>query len=67
MYPAGVRRNPSASFPEACSTNPYLKEYSAKYRLPFEATRAGAEAMYPEYQEKLKTMASPVRQPPRSR
>jgi hypothetical protein len=37
-------------------TNPYLKEYSAKYRLPFEATRAGAEAMYPEYQVKLRQM-----------
>ena len=36
--------------------NPYLKEYSTKFHLPFEATRAGAEAMYPEYQSKLKQL-----------
>lgn len=37
-------------------TNPYLTEYSTRYRLPFEAPRAGAEAMYPEYQSKLRQM-----------
>ena len=37
-------------------TNQYLTEYSTKFRLPFEATRAGAEAMYPEYQSKLRQM-----------
>jgi hypothetical protein len=36
--------------------NPYLKEYSTKFHLPFEAPRAGAEAMYPEYQAKLKEL-----------
>ena len=37
-------------------TNQYLTEYSTKFRLPFEATRAGAEAMYPEYQSKVRQM-----------
>jgi hypothetical protein len=36
--------------------NPFLRESSTKFHLPFEATRAGAEAMYPEYQAKLKQM-----------
>lgn len=33
-----------------------LREFAAKYRLPYEATRGGAETLYPEYMEKLKTM-----------
>lgn len=37
-------------------TNPFLTEYSTKSGLPFEATRAGAEAMYPEYQSRLRQM-----------
>jgi hypothetical protein len=37
-------------------TNPFLKEFAEKYHVPFEATRGGAETMYPEYQEKLKQM-----------
>lgn len=34
-------------------TNPYLKEFSEFYGLPFEATRGGAETMYPEYRKTL--------------
>ena len=34
--------------------NPYLKEFSEWYGLPFEATRGGAETMYPEYRKTLK-------------
>src|SRR3990170_544429 len=37
-------------------TNEFLREYAARHRLPFEATRGGADTMYPEYIEKLKTM-----------
>jgi hypothetical protein len=37
-------------------SNPFLKEYSTKYRLPFDAPRAGAEAMYPEYESTLRQM-----------
>ena len=35
-------------------TNPYLREFSDWYGIPFEATRGGAETMYPEYRQKLK-------------
>jgi hypothetical protein len=39
-------------------TNGFLKEFSQTYNIPYEATRGGAETMYPEYQDKLKTMAT---------
>src|SRR5688572_8657205 len=35
-------------------TNPYLMEFANWYALPFEATRGNAEALYPEYQSKMK-------------
>jgi hypothetical protein len=34
-------------------TNTFLGEFSAKYHVPPEAARGGAETMYPEYQQKL--------------
>jgi cyclase len=34
-------------------TNPFIREYSKAFGLPFGATRAGAGAMYPEHQSKL--------------
>jgi hypothetical protein len=37
-------------------TNPYLTEFAARYGVPYEATRGGAETMYPEYRKKLKDM-----------
>jgi hypothetical protein len=39
--------------------NPFLNEYGEKYGIPIEATRGGAEAMYPEYQDKLEKMPIP--------
>ena len=33
--------------------NPFLHEFAKKYGIPFEATRGGAETMYPEYRQKL--------------
>jgi hypothetical protein len=39
-----------------------VTEFSTAYGIPFEATRGGAETMYPEYRDKLKTMTIP---PPR--
>ena len=39
-----------------------VSEFSKEYGIPFDATRGGAETMYPEYREKLKTMTIP---PPR--
>jgi hypothetical protein len=34
-------------------TNPYLREFAEWYGLPFEATRGGADTMYPEYRRTL--------------
>ena len=34
-----------------------LKEFAQKHGLPFEATRGGAETLYPEYLDKLRTMS----------
>ena len=33
--------------------NPYLKEFSTWYGINYDATRGGAETMYPEYRSKL--------------
>jgi hypothetical protein len=35
-------------------TNTFVKEFSQRYGVPFEATRGGPETMYPEYRRKLK-------------
>ena len=35
-------------------TNPYLTEFAGKYGLPVEATRGGAETMYPDYLSRLR-------------
>ena len=34
-------------------TNKFLTEFSTKYKLPYEATRGGADTMYPEYRTKI--------------
>jgi hypothetical protein len=39
-------------------TNPYLHQYADAEEIPFEATRGGAETMYPDYISKLKTLSS---------
>ena len=39
--------------------NPWLHEFSEMTGIPYEATRGGAETMYPEYQKKLATMPIP--------
>jgi hypothetical protein len=36
--------------------NPYARELSQEEGIPYEATRGGAETMYPEYRKKLKQM-----------
>jgi hypothetical protein len=41
--------------------NPFLHEFAARWRLPYEPTRGGAETTYPEYRLKLKKM---VPEPP---
>jgi hypothetical protein len=40
-------------------TNTFLTEFSARYGIPYEATRGGAETMYPEYRNKLKKLELP--------
>jgi hypothetical protein len=34
-------------------TNPFLTEFSKKYKVPETASRGGAETMYPEYKQKI--------------
>jgi hypothetical protein len=36
--------------------NPYMKEFAIRHALPYEATRGGAETMYPDFLQKMKTM-----------
>jgi hypothetical protein len=36
--------------------NPYLRDYANNHGLPYEATRGGAETMYPEYVETIREM-----------
>ncbi len=45
--------------------NTFLDEFPAKYGVPPEATRGGAQTMYPEYMERLKTMKRLPRPPKR--
>jgi hypothetical protein len=40
--------------------NPFLKEVSDAYRIPYEAVRGGAATMYPEYRKKLKDVYVPL-------
>jgi len=40
-------------------TNTFLDEFARRYGVPFEATRGGAETMYPEYKLKLKNLPIP--------
>ena len=39
--------------------NPYIDEFGRRYRVPIEATRGGAETMYPEYTQKVAKMPIP--------
>ncbi len=40
-------------------TNEFLAEFPARYGIPTQAAMGGAETMYPEYQQKLKTLPKP--------
>ena len=44
-------------------TNPFLNEFSNRFKIPFEATRGGAETMYPEYMQKLKKSSAEISAP----
>jgi hypothetical protein len=43
-------------------TNPYTTEHAIREGLPLEATRGGAETMYPDFAKRMKTL-SPPRKP----
>jgi hypothetical protein len=34
--------------------NPYMEEFAGRHKIPVEATRGGAETMYPEFREKIR-------------
>jgi hypothetical protein len=42
-------------------TNPFLREYTDWYGVPFEAVRGGAETLYPEYRSRLGGYQRPPR------
>jgi hypothetical protein len=39
--------------------NPFIKEFANDQGIPYEATRGGAETLYPEYRDKIKKMKAP--------
>jgi hypothetical protein len=39
--------------------NPFVREFAAKHQIPVEAALGGPETMYPEFQNKLKTLKPP--------
>ena len=51
-----VKREPGVVPHYLPGANPSLREYSNRFEIPYEATKGGAETMYPEYKEKLKQM-----------
>jgi hypothetical protein len=57
-YPCGVVDEidrPKGKVPHYLpGTNPYMTEFSEKHGIPIEATRGGAETMYPEFRAKLR-------------
>jgi hypothetical protein len=59
-YPCGVVQEidrPKGQVPHYLpGTNPYLSEFAVRHKLPLDATRGGAEPMYPDFQQKLRTM-----------
>lgn len=45
-------------------TNPYTTEYAIREQLPVEATRGGADTMYPDFARKMKTLTPPRKPDP---
>lgn len=41
-------------------TNPYLSEFAVRHGLPLEPARGGAETMYPDFRERMRTMKPAV-------
>jgi len=64
-YPCGPQQivvevdRPQGTVPHHLpGANEFVREFADKFHLPFEATRGGAETLYPEYQLKLRAMAA---------
>lgn len=60
-YAAEVPRPAGAVPHHLPGTNPNLNEFANWYGLPFEATRGGAETLYPEYRSKITPYNPPAR------
>jgi len=43
--------------------NPFISEAAAKHKMPLEPARGGADTMYPEYMEKMKSMPTATMPP----
>lgn len=59
-YPCGVVQEidrPKGQVPHYLpGSNPFLSEFAVRHHLPLDATRGGAETMYPDFLQKLRTM-----------
>jgi hypothetical protein len=57
-YPCGVVQEidrPKDQVPHFLpGANPYMEEFATKHKIPVEATRGGAETMYPEFRAKIR-------------
>ena len=63
-YVVEITNRPKGEVPNYLpGENPFLTEFAARWGIPVEATRGGAETMYPEYRLKLKTLAKPPSNP----
>ena len=64
-YPCGVVvevERPLGAVPHHLpGTNAFLREFSDRFGVPYDATRGGAETMYPEYMQKVAAMPKPVK------
>jgi hypothetical protein len=62
-YPCGIVQEidrPAGEVPHFLpGANPYQTEFAARHGLPVDATRGGAQTMYPEYMQKLRSLPPP--------
>jgi len=66
-YPCGVVQEvdrPEGEIPHFLpGANPYMTEFATAHGIPVEATRGGAQTMYPEFMQKMRTMPPPPPKP----
>jgi hypothetical protein len=67
-YPCGIVQEidrPAGEIPHYLpGANPYQSEFAVRHGIPVEATRGGAETMYPDFMQKLRNMPPPRTQKP---